>query len=127
MEWKIIDFGRWTCALTCVVGGSARPGLNPSLGRIFEEEESTSSRVLNTPMTHQGGLAELKRLRPFRRPLKVRKNIGFQEPRRKNIGFLEPQRKNIGFREPRRASSFSSSPPSRSPPPGPSPPGEGSP
>ena len=32
---------------------------------------------MNTPLTHQGGLADLKRLRPFRRPLKRRRIIRF--------------------------------------------------
>ena len=41
------------------VGGSRGAWSNPSLGRIFEEG-LTCFTVLNTPMTHQGGLADLE-------------------------------------------------------------------
>ena len=58
-EQEFRDFGRQKRVLKCGVGGSARPGLNPSFGRILLEG-TTSFTVLNTPMTHQGGLADLK-------------------------------------------------------------------
>ena len=42
-------------------GGSRVAWSNPSLGRIFEEERISFS-ILNTPLTHQGGLADLRGL-----------------------------------------------------------------
>ena len=55
------DFGQRKRALKRRRGGSRGAWSNPSFGRIFEEDR-TSSLVLNTPLTHQGGLADLRGL-----------------------------------------------------------------
>ena len=59
---KINDFGRRRWVPAVAVAGGRRQGRawsNPSFGRIFEEDR-TSSSILNTPLTHQGGLADLR-------------------------------------------------------------------
>ena len=49
-------------ALLKRVGGSGRGAWsNPSFGRIFEED-NYFHLILNTPLTHQGGLADLRGL-----------------------------------------------------------------
>ena len=68
---------RWVPAVAVARGRRQwRAWSNPSLRKDLRRRTNLFS-VLNTPMTHQGGLADLKRLRPFRRPLKRRRIIRF--------------------------------------------------
>ena len=50
-------FGQWKRALKGTAGGGCGPGLRLLRSQNFEEERIRLA-VLNTPLTHQGGLAD---------------------------------------------------------------------